>query len=127
MTFAVRYPQSIHKLEELGAGMILKSDFATQLWNTLIAQPNEEAFHELDSAQKNFWVQSREGNAPPCTDEVGELKAINMLIKKYNLQAQKQSINAALRQANTDIETQGEYLSALTEEHKALSASYKEQ
>ncbi len=127
MTFAVRYPQSIHKLEELGAGMILKSDFATQLWNTLIAQPNEEAFHELDSAQKNFWLQSREGNAPPCTDELGEFKAINILIKKYNLQAQKQSVNAALRLTNTDLETQGDYLKALTEEHKALSASYKEQ
>ncbi len=127
ITFAVRYPKSIHRLEELGAGMILKSDFAAQLWNTLVEHQDKDAFHELNSEQKNFWLLSREGDAPPCTDEEGEFKAVTALIKKYHLQAQKQSINAALRLGNTDIETQGEYLNALTEEHKALSAILKEQ
>ncbi len=120
ITFAVRYPNSIHKLQELGAGMILKSHFAIEMWNVLALYSPETLFNHLNSEQKTFWLQCTEGNAPPCNDESGEFFAVKSLIQKFQLQTQRQSVNIALRQSNTDIETQGIYLTALKEEHKSI-------
>lgn len=116
LTFAVRYPKGIPKLQQMGADIILKSDFARDFWNILTQNSPENVFSFLNSQQKNFWAQCREGNAPPCNDEEGEFFAVHALVKKYQMQVQKQSISAALRQGKTTIETQSKYLCALEEE-----------
>ncbi len=123
LTFAVRYPQSISKLQFIGADMLLKSDFALDFWNALTNNTPETVFNFLNSQQKKFWILCREGEAPPCTDERGEFFAIKKLVQDYQAHAQKQSITAALRQGKTDIETQNEYLTALSEEANALHAT----
>ncbi len=115
LTFAARYPKAVPKLQQLGADMILKSAFATSFWNTLTTNPPDLVFNHLTSEQKRFWAMCREGDAPPCNDEVGELFAVQKLVQDYNIQVQKQSLNAALRQGKTK-EAQKEYLTALWEE-----------
>ncbi len=125
LTFAVRYIESIPKLQELGVDFILKSTFAKDFWEILSQNMSESVFNLLNSQQKSFWLQCKEGSAPPCNDEEGEFFAIKTLVENYQLQAQKLSISAALRQGKPDLETQDEYLSAYLEEIKATHKAHK--
>ncbi len=123
MTFAVRYPKSVPSLRQLGADILLKSEFALDLWNVLTHNPPEIVFNVLNSEQKKFWILCTEGDAPPCIDEKGEFFAIQKLVQSYTVQVQKKAVSAALRQGNTSAETQQEYLNALWEEVNSFTLS----
>ncbi len=125
LTFSVRYPKSIAKLQELGADMILKSNFARHYFEVLSATPPDSVFNILNSEQKKFWIMSKEGDAPPCNDEEGEFFAIKKLVQEYMQQVQKKSVQAALRQGKPSLETQKEYLTALWEEVNAPLVTQK--
>ncbi len=125
LTFSVRYPQSIKKLQELGADMILKSNYAKVFFDLLSSHSPETVFNFLNSEQKKFWIMCKEGDAPPCTDEEGEFFAIKKLVQEYMQKVQKKSVQAALRQGKPSIETQKEYLTALWDEANAPLAYEK--
>lgn len=115
LTVAVRYPHRLQSLQELGADLLLESPKARCLWDKLLQYPEEEILIFLDDTEKKFWVQSRTADAPPCTNEEGELAAIKILIQSIQKKSYASSVAAALSQNTNSYETKREYMKALLE------------
>ncbi|MBO4311905.1 MAG: DNA primase [Desulfovibrionaceae bacterium] len=117
MTFAVRYPQALPRLRELGARLFLTAPWSRELWDKMEQHPPDEAFRLLNEKEKAFWVRCRTGDAPPLNNEDGEFAAIKTMLSRFQLAGQQASVTAALRQGagKDDFEADMEYLRALQE------------
>lgn len=117
MTFAVRYPGALPRLQEMGAHLMLVSEWARELWKKLEAFPADEVVQQFDAREKNFWIRCRTGDVPPLDNEEGELSAIRTMLDTVHLTTQSASVSAALRQGAGagDFEADLEYLRALQE------------
>ncbi|MEG1610246.1 MAG: DNA primase [Bilophila sp.] len=117
MTFAVRYPGALPRLQELGAHLTLVSEWARKLWDKLENFSADEVVQQLDAREKNFWIRCRTGDVPPLDNEEGEFDAIRTMLDTLHLTTQSASVSAALRQGAGagDFEADLEYLRALQE------------
>ena len=117
MMYAVRYPDRLDDLRDLGADLALQSDIARQLWDKIEEWGSDEAPYHLDQREKNFWSFCRGAEAAPRDDGDRELAALRHDLDAYYAATQRQSVTAALRQ-NTgtgDFAADLEYLRALQE------------
>ena len=117
MMYAVRYPDRLDALRDLGADLALQSDIARQLWDKLEEWGPDEAPYHLDQREKNFWSFCRGAEAAPRDGGDRELAALRHDLDAYYAATQRQSVTAALRQ-NTgtgDFAADLEYLRALQE------------
>ena len=117
MMYAVRYPDRLDDLRDLGADLALQSDIARQLWDKIEEWGSDEAPYHLDQREKNFWSFCRGAEAAPRDDGDRELEALRHDLDAYYAATQRQSVTAALRQ-NTgtgDFAADLEYLRALQE------------
>ena len=117
MMYAVRHPDRLDALRDLGADLALQSDIARQLWDKLEEWGPDEAPYHLDQREKNFWSFCRGAEAAPRDGGDRELAALRHDLDAYYATTQRQSVTAALRQ-NTgtgDFAADLEYLRALQE------------
>ncbi|MFT4301434.1 MAG: DNA primase [Desulfovibrio sp.] len=117
MMYAVRYPQRLADMQEMGADLALQSPIARQLWDKIETHGPEAVFHQLDQREKNFWCKCCGPEAAPRDDGDKELESLRHYLNNYYASAQKSSLSAALR-ANTgtgDFEADLDYLRALKE------------
>ena len=118
MLFAVRYPQRLQDLRNIGADLALQSAAAREFWDTLEQWGPEEAPYHLNERQKKFWFAQREGpSAPPLDSGDHEFQCLKDHLDAYYASAQKSSVSAALQQniGTGDFAADLEYLRALQE------------
>lgn len=115
MMYAVRYPERLDDLRDMGADLALQSDIARRLWDKLEEWGPETAAYHLDEREKNFWSFCRGAEAAPRDDGNKELEALRDDLDAYYASAQKVSLAAALRQNAGDPDADVEYLRALQE------------
>ena len=115
MMYAVRYPERLDDLRDMGADLALQSDIARRLWDKLEEWGPETAAYHLDEREKNFWSFCRGAEAAPRDDGTKELEALRDDLDAYYASAQKLSLAAALRQNAGDPDADVEYLRALQE------------
>ncbi|WP_300717687.1 DNA primase [uncultured Desulfovibrio sp.] len=117
MMYAVRYPDRLDDLRDLGADLALQSGIARQLWDKLEEWGADEAPYHLDQREKNFWSFCRGAEAAPRDDGDRELAALRHDLDAYYAANQRQSVTAALRQntGSGDFAADLEYLRALQE------------
>lgn len=114
---AVRYPERMDQLKDMGADMLLKAPFALRLWNKLEATPSDAAGYGLVGEERAFWDRYRGMEAPPRTTPDVEIGALKNELDSYYSSVQKLSLSAVLRQ-NDDTGDFGagmEYLGVLQE------------
>lgn len=58
IAFMVRYPDSFLSMKDRGAGDILRSGFARQVWRAFEEHGPEAAFSFLDEEAKRFWIEA---------------------------------------------------------------------
>ena len=115
MMYAVRYPERLDDLRDMGADLALQSDIARRLSDKLEEWGPETAAYHLDEREKNFWSFCRGAEAAPRDDGNKELEALRDDLDAYYASAQKLSLAAALRQNAGDPDADVEYLRALQE------------
>ncbi len=115
MMYAVRYPERLDDLRDMGADLALQSAIARRLWDKLEEWGPEAAAYHLDEREKNFWSFCRGAEAAPRDDGNKELEALRDDLDAYYASAQKLSLAAALRQNAGDPDADVEYLRALQE------------
>ncbi len=115
MMYAVRYPERLEDLRDMGADLALQSDIARRLWDKLEEWGPEAAAYHLDEREKNFWSFCRGAEAAPRDDGNKELEALRDDLDAYYASAQKLSLAAALRQNAGDPDADVEFLRALQE------------
>lgn len=115
MMYAVRYPERLDDLRDMGADLALQSDIARRLWDKLEEWGPETAAYHLDEREKNFWSFCRGAEAAPRDDGNKELEALRDDLDAYYASAQKLSLAAALRQNAGNPDADVEYLRALQE------------
>lgn len=115
--FAVRYPERLNDLRNLGADLALSSAEAKDFWDLLEEWGSEEVIYHLNDAQKNFWHSQRMAPAPPLDSGDLELACLQKELENFYKSSQKASLNAALAQSGKaeSFETDLEYLRALQE------------
>lgn len=114
--FAVRYPERLDDLREIGADLALTSQRAREYWNALEKWGSERVFYFLDEKQKRFWIKQRGPGAAPRNDGDRELACLRAELDAFYRAAQKASLTQALVQAGSrDFQTDLEYLRALQE------------
>ena len=115
MMYAVRYPERLDDLRDMGADLALQSDIARRLWDKLEEWGPETAAYHLDEREKNFWSFCRGAEAAPRDDGNKELEALRDDRDADYAAAQTSSLAAALRQNAGDPDADVEYLRALQE------------
>lgn len=112
---AVRYPERIKELEEMGAGLALFSHEAKEFWQKLRAYPAEEILIWLDDAQKSFWQEHRGPDAAPLQNGDFELACLAKALDQFYENSRKASITRALAETceTADFNAQLEYLRAI--------------
>ncbi len=94
---ALRYPDHIGDIQNMGGDILLKSSFARGLWQKLV-QAGPNAGYELQGEGRALWDRYRGLEAPPCTCPDLELQALKKGLDKYFHSIQKLSLSAVLRQ-----------------------------
>lgn len=117
MIYAVRYPERLDDLRDLGADAALVSSRARELWTLLETWDPEEVYYHLDERQKKFWQEQRGPGAAPLDTGDFELACLRRELDGYFAAAQKNSLSAALAEnaGKGDFEADLEYLRALQE------------
>ncbi len=116
MIFAIRYPERMNDLRDLGADLALKSAAARNLWAILEQYGAQEAFYHLNERQKNFWRTHRGPGSAPLTNADQELVCLKLELEKFYEAARKASLSAAIAEnAGGDFAADLEYLRALQE------------
>jgi DNA primase len=110
MTFAVRYPHALARLQAAGAYPALESQWARTLWHKLESPDTEEIVRSLDEKEKCFWVVCRTQSAP-LNNEQGEFAALRAMLEA--MRVRRTPFAAALRQNTADPETDTLYIQAL--------------
>lgn len=113
LTFAVRYPHFIHKLQEYSADLVLTAPWALKLWDKLQRYSADEVFSQLETQEKQFWMHCRDGEAAPLVHAEAEWLALRGWLEGLQLSSHSSSVKAALRQGS-DLATQREYMLALS-------------
>lgn len=94
---AIRYPDRVQEIRDMGADILLKSSLAKSLWARLESE-GETAGYELDGEGRVLWDRYRGMESPPCTTPDLELEALRKVLDKYFQSIQKSSLSAVLRQ-----------------------------
>lgn len=117
LTFAVRYPERLNELVEMGAHFCLKSSRSKDLWELLEKWSPEEVFYYLNEDQKKFWLAQNDPQKAPRNDGDFELACLKKNINKYYSRKQANSLNEALRESDKlgDFASALEYLAAIQE------------
>ena len=117
MIYAVRYPERLADLRELGADLALRSAGARRFWDIIEEWGAEETPYHLDERQKKFWFAQRGPDKPPLETGDWELECLRRDLETYYARTKKSSISAALREntGNSDFAADLEYLRALKE------------
>ena len=117
MIYAVRYPERLGDLRELGADLALRSPGARRFWDIIEEWGAEETPYHLDERQKKFWFAQRGPDKPPLETADWELECLRRDLETYYERSKKSSISAALREntGNSDFAADLEYLRALKE------------
>lgn len=115
MLFAVRYPERLEDLRELGADLALSSPRSRQFWDLIEHYGPEEVIYHLDDRQRQFWLDQRGPLAPPRLDGDGELQCLKEGLNKFYAQTHAASLARAMAEGsdgnNFDLDL--EYLRAL--------------
>ncbi len=117
MMYAVRYPHRLQDLRNISADLALHSEVAKTLWKKIEDFDPEDVFHHLTEREKNFWIQSRTGEAPPRDQGDKELESLEKELENMHNDMQKNSLFSALRH-NADhgnFEAELDYLRVLQE------------
>lgn len=96
MLFAVRYPERLEDLRELGADLALTTQRSRRLWDLIEAYGPEEVIYHLDEKQKSFWISQRGPQAPPRLDGDYELECLKESLNRFYAQSQAASLAAAM-------------------------------
>lgn len=117
MIFAVRYPERLDDLRDMGADIALRSPNARRLWDIIEEWGAEETPYHLDERQKQFWFAQRGPDKAPLESADWELECLRRELETYYSRAKRSSISAALREniGKGDFSADLEYLKALKE------------
>ncbi|MDE6735568.1 MAG: DNA primase [Desulfovibrio sp.] len=117
MIYAVRYPERLADLRELGADLALRSAAARRFWDIIEEWGAEETPYHLDERQKKFWFEQRGPGKAPLETADWELECLRRDLETYYERTKKSSISAALREntGKSDFAADLEYLRALKE------------
>ncbi|MDD6088726.1 MAG: DNA primase [Desulfovibrionaceae bacterium] len=113
LMFAVRYPDALPRLQDIGARTCLVSSEARDFWDHLALASKSDLPDCLSEQEKAFWFRCRTGNVPPLTNEDGEFQAVSSLLQKRDIDQQTASISRALRSGGGSFSSDLEYLKAL--------------
>lgn len=113
--YAVRYPEKLSDLRNMGADLILSSNAAVGIWKILETCNIDEIPHHLDEQQKIFWTRHRGLFAPPLVNRDVELESLKQLLDQYYSANQKSAISTAMMNHGnaSDFEADLEYLRVL--------------
>lgn len=117
ITYAVRYPERLCDLRQMGADLALVSPAARNFWDLLEEFGPEDVFYHLNERQKQFWLAQRgEGSAPRDNAKL-ELALLGNELASFYSATQKASLAAALTGGAGDegFAADLEYLRALQE------------
>lgn len=117
IAYAVRYPERLSDLRQMGADLALVSPAARNFWDLLEQLGPEDIFYHLNERQKQFWLAQRgEGSAPRDNADL-ELALLGKELASFYAATQKASLAAALTGGAGDegFAADLEYLRALQE------------
>lgn len=115
MIFAVRYPERMDDLRELGADLALATPEARELWELLERWGKEEIERHMSESQKSFWLGQRMAPAPPLDNGDYELACLKQDLDAFYKESQQAALAAALAASSDNFEADLEYLRALQE------------
>lgn len=95
MLFAVRYPERLGELREIGADLALTSQRSRIFWQ-IIEEHGADAVYYLDERQKAFWQKQRSPEAPPCTNGDLELQCLKQSLDRFYAHSQLAALEAAM-------------------------------
>lgn len=112
---AVRYPERIPDLREMGAELALSTAEAREFWKKLASCELEEIPFRLDEDQKEFWLAHRGPGSAPLTSGDIELATLGEALDEFFEKTRKASITRAIAEncETADFNSQLEYLRAL--------------
>lgn len=112
---AVRYPERLPDLREMGAELALSTTEARQFWEKLASCEPEVIMASLDESQRAFWQAHRGPGAAPLTNAELELATLKSALDEFFDKTRKASITRAIAEtcATADFSSQLECLRAL--------------
>lgn len=112
---AVRYPERLADLREMGAELALSTPEAHDFWEKLASCQPEEIAAILDESQRAFWQEHRGPGAAPLTNGELELASLGRALDDFFEKSRKASITRAIAETceTADFSSQLEYLRAL--------------
>lgn len=114
LIFAVRYPERLDDLRELGADLALTRPNSRMYWKLLETYDPEEVVYYLNDAQKRFWLENRGPLAPPRVNGDLELACLKTYLEKFYAKSQASALHAALAKCNgNNFQADLEYLQAI--------------
>lgn len=115
MIFAVRYPERMDELRELGADLVLATPEAREFWELLERWGKEDIERHMSERQKRFWLCQRMAPAPPLNNGDYELACLKQDLDAFYKESQQAALSAALSASSDNFEADLEYLRALQE------------
>lgn len=117
LIYAVRYPDRLGDLRDLGADLTLSSTEAKEFWDLLEQWGADEVIYHMTESQKNFWHEKRMPPAPPLTTGDYELTCLQKELEAFYKSSQLASLSAVLAQSGKidNFDTELEYIRALQE------------
>lgn len=113
LMLAVRYPEQLEELRQLGADLALASPRAQEFWS-LIEQygPNEACYH-LDEEQKRFWNSQRGPEAAPRDSFAREFECLKESLDRFYARSQATSLRVAFAASSGGSDNDLEFLQAI--------------
>lgn len=112
--YAVRYPERLDDLRDLGADLALTHPRSRQFWEVLTSYDPEEVVYHLDERQREFWQAQRAPGAPPLTSGDLELACLKESLEKFYIQSRAASLDQALNTGQSkDFAQDLQYLQAI--------------
>ncbi len=110
LIYAVRYPERLGDLRDLGADLILSSPEAIELWELLEHWGADEIIYHLNDNQKKFWHSQRVFPAAPLNSGDWEFECLKKELNSFYKASQQASLTAALAASGNNWEADYEYL-----------------
>lgn len=113
MILAIRYPERLETLREIGADLALTTDRARNFWSLLEEYGPEEACYHLDEKQKRFWHSQRGPEAAPRDSFDRELECLRQNLESFYARSQAASLRAAFAEPSDNRDADMEFLQAI--------------
>lgn len=115
MVFAVRYPERLEDLRNIGADLALTQQRSREFWDLIERYGPEEVIYHLDERQRKFWQERRNPPSPPLDKAELELSCLKRELDRFYAASHAASLQTALSDgaSESDFASDLQYLHAI--------------